>query len=65
MMVDLRENPLKEINGQRVIIGRRLSIFDSNKLIDTEMDLPKSNVLIYYTEDDLKFVPDQAERNRK
>jgi phosphoglucomutase len=35
MMVDMRENPLKEINGQ--------------------MEIPKSNVLIYYTEDGSKI----------
>jgi hypothetical protein len=29
------------------------------------MDIPKSNVLIYYTEDGSKFVRDQAERNQK
>jgi hypothetical protein len=38
-----------------------------NLLDDSEikMAIPKSNVLIYYTEDGSKFVRDQAERNQK
>jgi phosphoglucomutase len=52
MMVDLRENPLK-INGQRVIMVEDYQSSSKNLLDDsvTEMDFPKSNVLIYYTED--------------
>jgi hypothetical protein len=52
MMVDLR-NPLKEINGQRVIMVEDYQSSTATNLLDdsvTEMDLPKSNV-IYYTED--------------
>ena len=58
MMIDLRENPLKEINGQRVVM---LEDYDSsiakNVLSGEEsvMDIPKSNVLIYYTEDGSKI----------
>lgn len=58
MMVDLRENPLKEINGQRVIMVEDYqSSIAKNLLTDeeTKMDMPKSNVLIYYTEDGSKI----------
>jgi phosphomannomutase len=58
MMIDLRENPLKEIDGQRVIIVEDYqSSMAKNLLDDSEikMDIPKSNVLIYYTEDGSKI----------
>ena len=58
MMIDLRENPLKEINGQRVIMMEDYqSSIAKNLLTDEEskMDIPKSNVLIYYTEDGSKI----------
>jgi len=58
MMVDLRENPLKEINGQRVIIVEDYQSSVAKNLLDgseTSMDIPKSNVLIYYTEDGSKI----------
>jgi phosphomannomutase len=58
MMVDLRENPLKEINGQRVIIVEDYQSSVAKNLLDgseTTMDIPKSNVLIYYTEDGSKI----------
>jgi len=54
MMVDLRENPLKEINGQRVVC---IEDYQSSKGKDFmnneefEISIPKSNVLIYYLED--------------
>jgi phosphomannomutase len=63
MMINLRENPLKEINGQRVIIVEDYqSSMAKNLLDDSEikMAIPKSNVLIYYTEDGSKFVRDQG-----
>ena len=58
MMIDLRENPLKEINGQRVIciedyqasVGKD---FMNNE--EFEIHIPKSNVLIYYLEDGSKI----------
>jgi len=58
MMVDLREKPLKEINGQRVVcvedyqssIGKD---FMNNE--EFEIVIPKSNVLIYYLEDGSKI----------
>jgi len=58
MMVDLRENPLKEINGQRVIMVEDYQSSTAKNLLDdsiTTMDIPKSNVLIYYTEDGSKI----------
>ena len=58
MMIDMRENPLKEINGQRVIMLEDYqSSIAKNLLTDeeTKMDIPKSNVLIYYTEDGSKI----------
>ncbi|TDE07803.1 phospho-sugar mutase [Flavobacterium sandaracinum] len=58
MMIDLRENPLKEINGQRVVMVEDYqSSIAKNLLDETEstMAIPKSNVLIYYTEDGSKI----------
>ncbi|TDE03168.1 phospho-sugar mutase [Flavobacterium hiemivividum] len=58
MMIDLRENPLKEISGQRVIIVEDYQSSIAKNLLDgseSTMDLPKSNVLIYYTEDGSKI----------
>ncbi|WP_426063532.1 phospho-sugar mutase [Flavobacterium sp. DSP2-3-1] len=58
MMIDMRENPLKEINGQRVIMLEDYqSSIAKNLLTDeeTKMDIPKSNVLIYYSEDGSKI----------
>ncbi len=58
MMIDARENPLKEINGSKVtrIEDYELSIaknFITNK--DETIAIPKSNVIIYYTEDGSKI----------
>lgn len=53
MMINLRENPLKEIAGEKVI---RIEDYQSSIAKDFEkgteykIDIPKSNVLIYYTE---------------
>jgi len=58
MMIDMREIPLKEINGQRVIVLEDYqSSIAKNLLTDekSKMDIPKSNVLIYYTEDGSKI----------
>ena len=58
MMIDLRENPLKEINGQRVIMVEDYQSSTAKNLLDgsvSEMVIPKSNVLIYYTEDGSKI----------
>ncbi|HUH26795.1 phospho-sugar mutase [Gelidibacter sp.] len=58
MMMDARENPLKEINGFKVtrIEDYQLSKaknFITNK--EEDINIPKSNVIIYYTEDGSKI----------
>jgi len=58
MMIDMRENPLKEINGQRVIMLEDYQSSIAKNLLDgteSTMVIPKSNVLIYYTEDGSKI----------
>ncbi|WP_031429258.1 phospho-sugar mutase [Flavimarina sp. Hel_I_48] len=53
IMKDLRENPMTEINGEKVV---RIDDYKTSKSMrlatgDTEdIDIPKSNVLIYHTE---------------
>ena len=57
-MIDARENPLLEVNGSKIIkiedyqtsIAKNIN---SNK--ESVIDVPKSNVLIYYTEDGSKI----------
>ncbi|MFV9550322.1 phospho-sugar mutase [Algibacter sp. PT7-4] len=54
MMTDARENPLKIVNGSKVV---KIEDYDSATSKDmltgknTALDIPKSNVIIYYTED--------------
>jgi phosphomannomutase len=58
MMIDARENPLKEVNGSKVvrIEDYQLSIAKNIKNNSEEViNIPKSNVLIYYTEDGSKI----------
>lgn len=58
MMIDLRENPLKEINGQRVVYIEDYENSTAKNLISGEtevLSIPKSNVLIYYLEDGTKI----------
>jgi phosphoglucomutase len=58
MMIDLRENPLKEINGQRVVMVEDYQASTAKNLFTGEeetMSIPKSNVLIYYLEDGTKI----------
>ena len=58
MMIDLRENPLKVINGQHVICIEDYQHSTARDLINNEtfeLDIPKSNVLIYYLEDGSKI----------
>ena len=58
MMVDARKNPLKEINGEKVVLieDYQLSVSKNlQTLEETTIDIPKSNVLIYYTEDGSKI----------
>lgn len=57
-MKDLRDHPLQEIGGEKVVlvedylcsVSKNLQNHESNKL-----DIPKSNVLIYYTENGTKI----------
>jgi len=54
MMTDARENPLKTINGSKVVKLEDYDLATSKNMITGEiskMDMPKSNVIIYYTED--------------
>jgi phosphomannomutase len=58
MMIDARENPLKEVSGSKVvrIEDYQLSLAKNIANITEEViDIPKSNVLIYYTEDGSKI----------
>ena len=58
MMIEARENPLNEVNGSKVtkIEDYQLSISkDLENNSEKTIDIPKSNVLIYYTEDGSKI----------
>ncbi|MFV8466675.1 phospho-sugar mutase [Flavobacterium sp. LB1P62] len=58
MMISLRENPVKEINGQRVIMLEDYKSSVAKNLLTGEeeiIDMPKADVLIYYTEDGSKI----------
>lgn len=58
MMVDWRENPRKEINGQRVIMVEDYEASTAKNLLDgseEQLNFPKSDVLIYYLEDGTKI----------
>jgi phosphomannomutase len=58
MMIDLRNNPLKEIGGQRVLMVEDYKTSTAVNLLTNEietMEIPKSDVLIYYTEDGSKI----------
>ncbi|TXE10196.1 phospho-sugar mutase [Seonamhaeicola algicola] len=53
MMVDARNNPLKEINGEKVVLIEDYQTSKAKHILtgkETNIDVPKSNVLIYYTE---------------
>lgn len=58
IMIELRENPLKEINGQRVICIEDYQASKGKDFMNDEefkIHIPKSNVLIYYLEDGSKI----------
>lgn len=58
MMIDARENPLTEVNGNKVVKIEDYQLSTSKNTItgeETKIDIPKSNVLIYYTEDGSKI----------
>jgi phosphoglucomutase len=56
-MEDLRNNPLKSIAGEQVVLIEDYQASTAQNIqsgMTTEMDIPKSNVLIYYTENGTK-----------
>lgn len=58
MMTELRNNPLKEIAGERVVFIEDYESAIATNLFSNETEplfLPKSNVLIYYLEDGSKI----------
>ena len=58
MMVDMRTNPLKEINGERIIMMEDYQNSIATNLLTGEketMSIPKSDVLIYYTDEGSKI----------
>lgn len=58
MMVSLRNNPMKEINGERVIMVEDYKTSIAKNLLTGEeesLNIPKSDVLIYYTSDGTKI----------
>ncbi|WP_339917717.1 phospho-sugar mutase [Yeosuana marina] len=57
MMVDARENPLTVVNGSKVVKVEDYQLSITKNMItgkEETIDIPKSNVLIYYTEDGSK-----------
>lgn len=58
MMIDLRENPLTTIYGEKVVLIEDYQSSISRNIQDhseRSIDIPKSNVLIYYTEEGTKI----------
>lgn len=58
MMIDMRYNPVSEINGQRVIMVEDYQNSTAKNLLSGEIEnltIPKSDVLIYYLEDGSKI----------
>lgn len=58
MMLDLRNNPLKEINGETVVMVEDYKASTARNMFTDEIEelkLPKSDVLIYYLADGTKI----------
>ena len=58
MMIDARKNHLSQVNGSRVVKIEDYQLSISKNIItgkETVINVPKSNVLIYYTEDGSKI----------
>lgn len=58
MMIDMRQNPVAEINGQRIVCIEDYQTSKGRDVLNgSEFDItiPKSNVLIYYLEDGSKI----------
>ncbi|MDX1542913.1 MAG: phospho-sugar mutase [Christiangramia sp.] len=58
MLIDLRENPWEEIDGEKVVLVEDYKTSVAKNTLDHSektIDMPKSNVLIYYTENGTKI----------
>lgn len=58
MLIDLRENPWTEIDGEKVVLVEDYKTSIAKNILDhseNAIDIPKSNVLIYYTENGTKI----------
>ncbi|WP_223034975.1 phospho-sugar mutase [Hanstruepera marina] len=58
MMIDARNNPLTQVNGSKVVSIEDYQLSKAKNMLTGEtqdIDIPKSNVLIYYTEDGSKI----------
>ncbi|MFD2916136.1 phospho-sugar mutase [Psychroserpens luteus] len=58
MMIDARENPLKVVDNSKVVLIEDYQLSISKNTVTgetTTIDIPKSNVLIYHTEDGSKI----------
>lgn len=58
ILIDLRENPWEEIDGEKVVLIEDYKLSIAKNVQDhteSAIDIPKSNVLIYYTENGTKI----------
>ncbi|WP_405198965.1 phospho-sugar mutase [Christiangramia sp. LLG6405-1] len=58
MLVDLRENPWEKIDGEKVVLVEDYHASTARNVLERNesvIDIPKSNVLIYYTENGTKI----------
>ena len=58
MLIDLRDNPWEEIDGEKVVLVEDYKTSIAKNVQDHSekpIDIPKSNVLIYYTENGTKI----------
>tara|TARA_R100001369_G_scaffold92912_1_gene141386 strand:- start:6551 stop:8260 length:1710 start_codon:yes stop_codon:yes gene_type:complete len=58
MMIDFKDNPVESIDGSKVVVVEDYNTATSKNIITgkvTPIDIPKSNVLIYITEDGTKM----------
>ncbi|WP_431158595.1 phospho-sugar mutase [Winogradskyella poriferorum] len=58
IMIDSRENPFKTVNGSKVVRIEDYQLSIAKDMVtgtEESIDIPKSNVLIYYTEDGSKI----------
>lgn len=58
MMIDFKDNPVETIDGSKVVVVEDYNTATSKNILTgkvTPIDIPKSNVLIYITEDGTKM----------